>query len=135
MVVGAVVGGVLGAVLAKKARHTNPKRLVPAKVPQVGKRALSVVKSVASDAMVVAKAAGRKAADEALEQVKTAAQQFVIDVAAGEKATPPPPAPPPPAKPVATRSTPRKSAATPKASTAKPASRASKPKPRRPSAK
>lgn len=115
-VVGAVVGGVLGAVLVKKARNGGAKRLVPAKVPVVGKRVLSAVKSVARDAKVVAKATAGLAADAALSQVKSAAQQFMVEAAQGQAPSPPhleaPAAPAQPAEPTsAASSQPRKKSA------------------------
>lgn len=80
-VVGAVIGGVLGAVLVKKARHVNPKKLIPAKLPALGRRALDVVKNVADDAKTIAQVAAAKAADQAVAEAKGAAQRFVVEVA------------------------------------------------------
>jgi len=89
-VAGAVIGGVLGAVAVHKVRQNGgAKRLVPAKVPVLAKRAAGVVKGIAHDAKVVAKATAVIAADTALQQVKNAAEQFVVDVAAGQPPTPP----------------------------------------------
>lgn len=89
VVAGAVLGGVLGAIVAKKVRQGDAKRLVPAKVPALAKRAAGTVRSLAHDAKTVAKATAVLAADSALEQVKNAAQQFVVDVASGQPPTPP----------------------------------------------
>ena len=81
-----MVGGVVGAVLVKKVRAEGVKSLVPKKVPEVGRRTLTAVKSLAHDASVVAKATAGLATGAALSQAKSAAQQFVVDVATG---TPP----------------------------------------------
>src|SRR5687768_1632925 len=89
-VAGAVIGGVLGAVAVHKVRQSGgAKRLVPAKVPVLAKRAASVVKGIAHDAKVAAKATAVIAADTAFQQVKNAAEQFVADVASGQPPTPP----------------------------------------------
>jgi hypothetical protein len=89
-VAGAVIGGVLGAVAVHKVRQNGgAKRLVPAKVPVLAKRAASVVKGIAHDAKAVARATAVIAADTAFQQVKNAAEQFVVDVAAGQPPTPP----------------------------------------------
>jgi hypothetical protein len=95
-VAGAVIGGVLGALVVKKARaHGGARRVVPARVSPLAKRAAGAMKSLADDAKTVAKATAAIAADAALEQVKHAAQQFVADVAAGRTPTAPTPAVPP----------------------------------------
>ena len=89
-VAGAVIGGVLGAVAVHKVRQSGgAKRLVPAKVPVLAKRAASAVKGFAHDAKVAAKATAVIAADTAFQQVKNAAEQFVVDVASGQSPTPP----------------------------------------------
>ena len=94
-VAGAVIGGVLGVIAVKKVRDGTVKRMVPAKVPVLAKRAAGVAKTIAHDAKIVAKATALNAADAAMQQVTTAATQFVVDVASGQ--TPKPPAPPSPA--------------------------------------
>jgi len=89
-VAGAVIGGVLGAVAVHKVRQNGgAKRFVPAKVPVLAKQAASVVKGFAHDAKVAAKATAVIAADTAFQQVKNAAEQFVVDVASGQPPTPP----------------------------------------------
>lgn len=89
-VAGAVIGGVLGAVAVHQIRKNGgAKRLVPAKVPALAKRGASVVKSIAHDAKLVAKATAVIAADTAMQQVKNAAEQFVVDIASGQPPTPP----------------------------------------------
>jgi len=89
-VAGAVIGGVLGAVAVHQVRQNGgAKRLVPTKVPVLAKRAATVVKGIAHDAKVAAKATAVIAADTAYQQVKNAAEQFVVDVASGQPPTPP----------------------------------------------
>ena len=86
--VGAVVGGVIGAMLVKKARKAGgAQNLLPAKVPQASKRAMTVVKGFAHDAKIAAKATAGLAAEAAFTQVKNAAEQFVVDVATGTSRT------------------------------------------------
>lgn len=89
-VLGAAVGGVVGAMLVKRAR--SPKRLLPAKMPALGRKALEAVKDVANDAMVVAKITAARAADQAIAEMKTAARDFVVDVASGHPSSTPKPA-------------------------------------------
>ena len=58
-------------------------------MPVLAKRAAGVVKGIAHDAKVAAKATAVIAADTAFQQVKNAAEQFVADVASGQPPTPP----------------------------------------------
>lgn len=110
--VGAAVGGVLGTVVARRVRAANMRKLVPNRMPALGKRAFAVAKNVASDAMLVAKATATRAASQAISDAKSAAQHFVVDTALGQ-----PPTPPKPALPALP------SGATPKTSRRKPRSR------------
>lgn len=89
--VGAAVGGVLGTVVARKVRAANMRKLVPNRMPALGKRAFAVAKNVASDAMFVAKATAARAASQAISDAKSAAQHFVVDTALGQPPTPPKP--------------------------------------------
>lgn len=86
--VGAAVGGVLGNVIARKVRAAHLKKLVPTHMPAIGKRAMTVVKSVADDAMFMAKTTAAKAAGQAISEAKAAAQHFVVDVALGQPSAP-----------------------------------------------
>lgn len=79
-VAGALVGGALGVVVAKRVRAGGARSLIPAKAPVVGRRALSALKGVAAGAAAVAKVAASEAAGQALAHMKTVAQELVVDV-------------------------------------------------------
>ena len=84
VLLGAVVGGAIGALVAKKPRGGRRKPLLPAQVPQAGQRALTVAKRVASEAADLAKAVAAKAAEQAVDELKSGALQLAAEAVQGD---------------------------------------------------